>query len=263
MKRFSAAILLFVLVTVGLYISKVQQLPTSPKMSPKSYKQSSSANVKNGERSQESFLIDNQASENYQLAKQVRYCRNIPRSDTQLRSWLEQSQQGNEPQAYIDDVLKKFEQCKSLNTPNFNYIGLLTTAAKQLNDEAISELWSISDKEYFDIMQLKDKNRDAQVSARTSFLELKYHLAQAAAIKGGELSLLRLIQGYQNYDPDTKQANLSKALAYANFTLTVTQDNDLYRKVDWIKQSLEQKLSHDSIERAHQFSTELIAKTQE
>lgn len=263
MKRFAAAILLFILVTVGLYLSKVQQFPPSPNARFKPISPTATTHTDNGERTQEYFLIDGPASENYKLAKQIRHCRNIPASDAELNAWLELSLKSNEPQNYIDEVLNKFEQCKNLITPNSNYIGLLTTAAKQLNDEAISELWSISDKEYFDIMQLENKNKDAIVSAREEFLELKYQVAKKAAEQGGELSLLRLVQGYQNYDPETKQPNLTKALAYAYFTLSVTQDNDLYRKVDWIKQNLERKLNHENIEQAQQLNTHLIENTQE
>ena len=263
MKRFSAAVLLFVLVTVGLYLSKVQQLSPSPSAKSKLVSAISTNHVDNGERSQESFLIDEQAIKNYKLAKQIRYCRNVPKSNIALNAWLDVSLQNNEPQAYIDDVLNRFEQCKSLITPNANYIGLLTTAAKLLNDEAISELWSISDKEYFDIMQLEAKSRNAQIAAREEFLELKYQLAEAAAKQGGELSLLCLVQGYQNYDPDSKQPNLTKALAYAYFTLSITQDNDLYRKVDWIKQNLERKLSYENIDQAQQLNAALMANSQE
>lgn len=263
MKRFSATILLFVLVTVGLYLSKVQQLPPSPNSQSKPINSVNIKDVDNGERSQDSFLIDDQAIANYQLAKQIRYCRNIPTSDAELTTWLERSQQHNEPQAYIDDVLNKFDQCKSLITPNSNYIGILITAAKQLNDEAISELWSISDKEYFDVMQLEKNSKESRISARENFLLVKYQLAKAAAAQGGELSLMHLVQGYQSYDPDTKQPNLTKALAYAYLTLSVTQDNDLYRKVDWIKQNLEQKLNHENIEQAHQLKAQFIVNSQE
>lgn len=263
MKRFSAAVLLFVLVTVGLYLSKVQQLPPSPNSKSKPISPITTKYFNTGERSQESFLTDEQAIENYQLAKKIRNCRNIPTSDVELNAWLELSLQNNEPQAYIDDVLNKFDQCKNLITPNSNYIGLLTTAAKHLNDEAISELWSISDKEYFDIIQLENNNRESIVSARERFLGLKYQLAAAAAEQGGELSLLHLVQGYQNYDPETKQPNYTKALAYAYFTLSVTQDNNLYRKVDWIKQNLEQKLSYQNIEQAQQLKAQFIENSQE
>lgn len=260
MRSFSGGILLFILVTIGLYLTKVQQ----PSKMPSSLSNPSNTvmahpishnptNVTN-----QLTSVTDQAETNYQLATTIRNCRNIPSSKDALALWLERSQQNNEPQTYIEDVLARFEQCSNLHLSGTNYIHLLIMAAEQYSDIAVSELWSISDREYFKVMKLTKSPRPKKISARQGFLQKKYDLAQALALTGAELSLQRLIQGYQNYDPETGHPNVIKALAYANFALYITDNNELYRKVDWIKHKLEDNLSFEAKEQAAQLTEQII-----
>lgn len=258
MKRFFTAFLLFALVTTGLYLTKGQQMTRQTTSSAEIPEEARTHSADNGERTQEYLLTSNKDQASFQLAKQIRDCRNIPANEDQLSTWLMQAQENGEPQAYLDDVLTRYETCKSLNIPNTNYIGLLITAAKQLNDNAISELWSIPFQEYSSVLQLPEQTRAEQIQAKTEFVKLKYELAHQSALQGGELSLQHLVKEYQNYDPNTHLPNLVKALAYANFALSVTQDNDLYRKMDWFKQKLESKLSYNDVEQAQAITSELI-----
>lgn len=264
MRRFAGAALLFILVTTGLYINKAQQLPNTSSsllVRPSSTTMAQSISHDSKNIVNQIPKVTSDAEANYQLAKLIRSCRNIPNSPDALTLWLEQSQQNNEPESYIKDVISRFDQCSSLHISNTNYIRLLITAAEQHNDIAVSELWSISDHEYFDIMELNNSEWTQKVSARQKFLNKKYELAKRAALTGAELSLQRLIHAYQDYDPETGQPNIVKALAYANFTLKTTNNNDLYRKVDWIKQQIESKLGFQAIEQAQQLTEQLIAES--
>ncbi|MEE2023561.1 hypothetical protein [Alkalimonas mucilaginosa] len=77
---------------------------------------------------------------------------------------------------------------------------------------------------------------------------------------GGEQSLERLIRGFQQLDPVTGGQGFIKALGYADFALLITPNNDFYRKADWFKQRLSQRMNYDELVQAQLFTESLLAE---
>ena len=200
------------------------------------------------------------AQELFDVAEQLYFCRPVPKNDIELSSWLDKAKQSGEPQSYIDGVLGSYERCSELAFTEQNYVVLLLEAAEQGADDAVGLFWSLSDAEYFEAMHLSYMSRDEKIANRSGFIKKKFELAHAVALKGGEKSLHRLIRDYQQYDPFTEGQSYYKSVAYADFALATTRDNDFFRKVDWIKQRLLNKMSHEEIELARILTEQLLAE---
>ena len=89
---------------------------------------------------------------------------------------------------------------------------------------------------------------------------MKYRLSESVALTGGEQSILRLVKEYQNYDPDTGNPNYLKVIAYADFGLKIVEDNDIYLKLDFIKQRIHQNMEFQDIEQAQMLTEKLLNK---
>lgn len=200
------------------------------------------------------------AQELFEIARELRLCKSTPGSDTELSLWLDNANQAGEPSEYVEDVLARYERCSKHAATEQNYVVLLLKAAEQGSDDAVSELWAIADPEYFESMGFKQLSRDELIAERAVFTKKKYELAHAAALLGGEQSLERLIKGYQHFDLVTNGQSYYKSVAYADFAMSITQNNDFYRKVDWIKQRISKGMSHDELEQARTLTEKLLAE---
>tara|TARA_R110002126_G_scaffold8953_7_gene41162 strand:+ start:4505 stop:5341 length:837 start_codon:yes stop_codon:yes gene_type:complete len=200
------------------------------------------------------------AQELFDVAEQLYFCRPVPKTDIELSSWLDSAKQSGEPQSLIENILGRYEQCSALASLEQNYVVLLLEAAEQGADDAVALFWSLSDAEYFEAMALSHMSRDEKIANRSAFTKKKFGLAHAVALKGGEKSLHRLIRDYQHYDPFTEGQSYYKSVAYADFALATTGDNDFFRKIDWIKQRLLNKMSHEEIELARVLTEKLLAE---
>jgi hypothetical protein len=87
---------------------------------------------------------------------------------------------------------------------------------------------------------------------------MKYALAQKLAMNGGEKSQLRLIRGFQYFDPETLQPNTVKAVAFAEYAMQTTYNNEFYLKVSFIKNNLMNKMSAMQIEQAEGLTQKLL-----
>lgn len=248
MYKFLRFLLLFGLITLGLYLTQKSQPTTTSAKQQTNFANELASQItqttspkKAKDDEQTSATTNIEAS--FQLAKQMRDCRNVASSEQELAEWLDKALLNQEPQAYIDDVLARYDQCSSLFLPNTNYINLLINAAEADHHQAIAMLWSVSENEYFTLMKLQGLTRAEHIAHRKLFLKTQYKFAQIAAQQGCGQSLLNLIKGYQHHDPELNAPNVTKALSYAYYALDVIEDNDIYRKVDWIKQQLENKLT--------------------
>lgn len=192
----------------------------------------------------------------------LRQCRNVPRTKDTLDTFLYQANANGEPNQYIEDVLNRFEFCLQYTHINQNYIELLINDAAQGSIESLNEIWKIPEAEYFEVMKLELQSKEDIIFNRQEFLKVKYRLAQILAISGSEEAILKLVNSYQHYDPNRQKPNFVKSLAYANFGLQMTQDNDYYLKLDWFKQKILNNSSPEEIELAASITAQLLRETE-
>ena len=266
MRKFLTSFLLFFLITLGLYLSQKDNLSNDVTAASSYFQtklnktQPDSAELKNSktaEFNQAESINKSNVESSFQLAKQMRYCRNVVKSEQELNEWLDQAQLNQEPQAYIDDMLTRYEQCSATFLPNTNYVKLLLNAAESGHTAAINMLWSVTEKEYFTLLELQDLSRDETITHREHWLATKYQFAKRAALNGDGSSLINLVKGFQHYDPTTNSPNLVQALAYSYYGLEVIKDNDIYRKLDWFRDNLEKKLTDKQVSDARELQFKL------
>lgn len=200
------------------------------------------------------------AEEYLSEAKEIRRCNKIPKTEYELDVWLSHANEVGEPDEYIEDVLFRFERCSQFNFISDDYVGLLFKAIKLGSDNAVTELWAISDSEYFHSKGLFELNREETIKQRKKFNKLKYQLSESIALTGGEQAILKLVKGYQNYDPDSGNPNYLKAVAYADFGLKIVEDNDIYLKLDFIKQRISQNMAFQDLQHAQVLTETLLSK---
>ncbi|MFC4701729.1 hypothetical protein ACFO4O_16355 [Glaciecola siphonariae] len=193
-------------------------------------------------------------------AKEIRRCNKIPNTEDELDVWLTNANEVGEPDEYIEDVLYRFERCSQLNFVSDDFVELLIKAIKLGSDNAVSELWAISDKEYFHSKGLVELSREDTIEQRIKFNKLKYQLSESIALTGGEQAILRLVIGYQNYDPESGNPNYLKAIAYADFGMKIIEDNDVYLKLDFIKQRVSHNMEYQGLQQAQALTESLLIK---
>ena len=193
-------------------------------------------------------------------AKEIRRCKTIPKTQDELDDWLSSADEVGEPYEYIEDVLSRFERCSQFNLISGDFVELLVKAIKLGSDNAMTELWAISDKEYFQSKGLLELSREEKIEQRIKFNKLKFQLSESIALTGGEQSILRLVKEYQYYDPDSGNPNYLKAIAYADFGLKIVEDNDIYLKLDFVKQRISQNMEFHDIEQAQVLTEKLLTK---
>ena len=121
-------------------------------------------------------------------------------------------------------------------------------------------LWNLSNKELIEGFGLEQLPRDKLVKQLANFRIEKYGITQRAALLGGEKSMLRLIRGFQHFDPATQGQSFEKSLAYTYLLLETTNDNDKHSKANWYRRSLEKRMTLDEINIASELAEELISK---
>ncbi|GAB2991074.1 hypothetical protein [Psychrosphaera aestuarii] len=193
-------------------------------------------------------------------AKQIRRCNTIPKTQDELDDWLIKANEVGEPHEYIEDVLLRFEQCSPFQFISEDFVELLFLAIELGYDNAIAELWAVSDNEYLQSKGLDELNREETIEQRVEFNKLKYRLSERIALAGGENALLRLVKGYQNDDPDTGKPNYIKAIAYADFGLNIVKSNDVYLKLDFMKRRISLNMDLQSLEEAQTLTESLLSQ---
>jgi len=193
-------------------------------------------------------------------AKEIRRCSKIPKTKKELDEWLSNANEVGEPDEYIEDVLFRFDRCSQFNFLSDDFFELLIKAIELGSDNAVTELWAISDKEYFYSKGLFELSREDTIEQRVKFNKLKYQLSESVALTGGGQAILKLVKGYQNYDPDSGKPNYLKAIAYADFGLKIVEDNDIYLKLDFIKQRIAKNMEFQDIQQAQVLTERLLSK---
>ncbi|AZZ96060.1 hypothetical protein [Pseudoalteromonas sp. R3] len=193
----------------------------------------------------------------FKQAMQIRQCRNVPRSDEAFNQWFEEALSRNEVHEIIDTMKTRYEGCLSNTNRDENYVEKLINAAKMGSDKAADTLWLLAPTEIHQALRLRTLTRDEQVARMQAFTAQKYQVTEQAAILGGEKATLQLIRGYQYLDPDTGGQNYIQALAYSHYFLQTRQDSEVYGRVEWTRQYLEQRMTLDEITQAQQLASEL------
>ncbi len=197
------------------------------------------------------------AEELLSTAKIISKCKGIPRTDDALSDWLNTAYENDEYDFRIDSVLSRFEQCK-LVPAKADYISKYIIAAEMGLGEAGTALWHITETDYMQQMGFSNLDRSEFIKKKNDFINLKYRLVERLAVSGHENSMRIIASAYWRFDPATGGQNYSKALAYTNFFLAITSNNDSYRKVDWVKQRNIKKMTQKEIDEASILSIALI-----
>ena len=192
-------------------------------------------------------------------AKNIRRCKGVPKTRDELTVWINKATSIGEPYEFIEDVSSRFALCSELKNEEHNFIKILLLAIEKGSDDALNELWAVSDIEYFESTGVDTTSKQAVFEHRVKFINMKYALAQKLAINGGEKSQLRLIKGFQNFDPATLQPNIVKAVAFAEYAMQTTNNNEFYLKVSFIKNNLLNKMSALQLEQAEDLTQRLIS----
>jgi hypothetical protein len=188
----------------------------------------------------------------------IRRCKNIPKTKDELDTFIDRATENQEPYAFIQGVLDIFEICSQHKTADSDYIKLLVNEAENGSVEALKEIWKIPESEYFEVMAMPNPSREEIISHRNEFSKLKYRLAHDLAMSGNAEATIKLIKAYQINDPLTQKPNYAKSLAYADFGLQTTQDNDLYLKINWFKEKILQNSSTEEIALAFDLTDEML-----
>jgi len=262
-KNKSVALILFLSIATLTWIFSLDSSPVvQNQMKPFSYEKRELQHKTTGNNLTTTTEISSNNIESDISGVDLRQCRNVPKTKDTLDTFLDEANANGEPYKYIEDVLNRFEFCQQYAHINQNYIELLINDAAQGSIESLNEIWKIPEAEYFEVMKLELQSTEDIIFNRHEFLKVKYRLAQILAISGSEEAILKLVNSYQHYDPNRQKPNFVKSLAYANFGLQMTQDNDYYLKLDWFKQKILNSSSPEEIELAASITEQLLRESE-
>ncbi|AWB65084.1 hypothetical protein C2869_00895 [Saccharobesus litoralis] len=195
--------------------------------------------------------------------KDLRRCAKAAKNEIELDKKLHKAAVNDEPQAFINELISDYDYCIDIDIDarKLNYIEVLIREARYGSREAFLEFWKISEKEYFNISNLKALTTEETLNQRQKFISLKYQLAHKFAIIGNNEALLKLVSAYLNYDPVSQSPNLVKSLAYADLGLQTTDDNETYLKLDWYKQRILNSASIDNVGSAQTITEQLLEES--
>ena len=94
----------------------------------------------------------NRASTLFQQAQQLRHCQSVPKTREALTIWIDEANNLGEPQAYIEQVVNRYETCAE--APNASPLAILIEAIDLGSEQAVIELWTWSEQEFFNAQQL-------------------------------------------------------------------------------------------------------------
>jgi hypothetical protein len=188
---------------------------------------------------------------------------------------LQQATHGHEVPEQIFGMRQRFTECQqhfaaqkrqstdpmASSTPQQqpeHYLALLLQAATLGSDDAVQQLWTLSEPELVQQLQLTSLPRDKKIKLKQEFKQQQYQLAAAVAQAGGEQAALLLISGYQQYDPATGGQSYDKALAYIDFMLETSRNNDIYAQLQWQRDKLLTRMTEDEIGRAQHLTAQLL-----
>lgn len=193
-------------------------------------------------------------------ASLARGCRLVPQTRSALNKWVDDAYANDELPERIEWFRSSFEKCQDVDR-NFNYIESYKTLAEKGHQKALWNFWNLTDAEVFRLQNIHQHERDAMIAARQQFNVDKYTLAEKQVLQGNERAMMRLMYAYQHLDPvfshDGKGQNYIRSLAMALLTMENTDDQNNYRRAQWHKNRLEQRMKPKEIEIAIELSAQL------
>lgn len=200
---------------------------------------------------------DHQAS--YLLSMNYKYCINAADSEKALEEKLQQAQELADSTQATNNINIKYQYCQSITTQQRNaYYDHLLDAAKNAQVAAQEVIGTITPEQYMRLKGNQNLGRDQHIAKRSQFIEQKLQLLTNAAHHGSIKALMRLsnMQHSQNYGPN----GYTKAYAYNQIILELTEDNDIYNRYSWFQQKMYEQLTPKEIEQAQEITATWLTK---
>lgn len=192
----------------------------------------------------------------YHQAVYARKCRDVPKNQRKLNAWLSQANANDELPERIVRILNAFESCQNIDAA-YDYVTSFKVLAQQGNESALWQYWQLTEQEVFRLQGIPKTDRDAIIAARQEFKLTKYQLAEQLLLLGSERAMMRLMNAYRYLDPQTGRQNYVRSLALAKLVMKLSQNQDNYRRADWLKQHLEQRMSPQDMQQATELAEEI------
>lgn len=195
----------------------------------------------------------------FRQAVNARKCRHVPKTKKNLQQWLSQARVNNESPERIARILNAFDSCQTIDAAH-DYMSTFKLLARQGHEGALWQFWQLTEKEVFRLKGIRNSDSGAIIAARQAFQLAKYQLAEQQLLLGNERAMMRLMNAYRYLDPATGTQNYVRSLTLANLVLNLSQNQDNYRRADWLKQHLEQRMSAEEAQQALELAQDIAAK---
>ena len=189
----------------------------------------------------------------YILAMNYRYCFNAASSEKELEEKLQQTQEFTDSSRVTNNINVKYQYCVSVDTQQRqSYYNHLLNAANNGQVAAQEVIGSVTANQYMQLQSDQKLQRSQYIAKRDNFIEQKLQLLERAAQHGSIKDLMRLsnLQRSQNYGPN----GYTKAYAYNQIILELTEDNDIHNRYSWFQQKLYDQLTPQEIEQAQEIT---------
>lgn len=197
----------------------------------------------------------------FRQAVNARKCRDVPKTKAELDNWRTSATANNAPSERIARVLNAFEPCQGIDAA-YDYMTSFKLLAQQGHEQAVWQFWQLTEEEVLRLKGIQNADTEAIIAARKDFQLSKYQLAEQQLLLGSERAMMRLMSAYRYLDPNTDAQNFIRSLALANLVMTLTDNQDNYRRADWHKQLLESRMPNNDIQSASELAEEIAAKIQ-
>lgn len=185
----------------------------------------------------------------YRLAMNYKYCYTAASDEKQLAEKLQQADDFADSGKAINRIEQKYQYCQSISlTQRQTYIDQLIDAANNGQVAAQEVIGTITPEQYMQLQNSQNLERNQYIAKRDQFIEQKLQLLENAAHHGSIKALMKLsnMQHSQNYGPN----GYTKAYAYNQIILELTEDNDVHNRYSWFQQKMFDQLDPQEIEQA-------------
>lgn len=199
--------------------------------------------------------------EQVQQAILSRRCRHAAKTQSELQEKMDKAYELGEPHALIEAMRRRFHQCQG-HQVDPDYMAKLLLLAEQ-DSGALKELWRMGEKNYMREMHYLDLPRDEYIEKRKGFTRAQYRLTEMAAKRCDIAAISWLAGRFQGFDPETERPNYPKAMAYAQAFMDMTQDNQLYNRMQWSYNRMQSQLREQevpAVQKEVQATAELLAR---
>lgn len=195
-----------------------------------------------------------------------RGCRYVTRDQDEFAQTLASAIESGESSSFTENMQARFEKCQSVPPLAPRYVDEVMTLVELKNKHALKPLWQILPKELEAHFQMNTVSRDTFIENRKAFKIKQYALTEALAFDmtnpARDEALHYLFNGYFRKDYETGLPNEVKSFAFGLLFLETTQNDKLYRNVEWLIERAKKRLGDDKVEEAYQLVDTLKEKHQ-